>query len=60
MGHYMSESERLARERLHSGSAGYNAINTVDFGHAHLTPSTGAQSKSWEKSSKWSSQSEVS
>lgn len=59
LGRYMTESERLARERLHS-SSGFNSINAVDFGHGQLTPSTGSQSKSWEKSSKWSSQSEVS
>lgn len=59
LGHYMTESERLARDRLHN-SAGHNSINTVDFGHAHLTPSSGGQTRSWEKSSKWASQSEVS
>lgn len=60
----MTESERLARlqaQNIHS-QTGYKAASVVDLGNAHLTqaPSAGGQTKSWEKSSKWSSQTEVS
>lgn len=64
LGHYMSESERLARLQAQNiqGQSGYKAASTVDFGNANLIaePSAGSRTKSWEKSSKWSSQSEVS
>lgn len=53
----MSESERLARERLQNGYQTGFIADPADYGHAQ---SNGAQSKSWEKSSKWSSQNEVS
>lgn len=60
--HYISESDRLARlqaQNIHS-STGYKASSIADLdGQITQFPSSGSQSKSWEKSSKWSSQSEV-
>lgn len=60
----MSESERLARLQAQNiqGRDGYKATQTVDFGNAALVtaPAAGGSAKSWEKSSKWASQSEVS
>lgn len=61
--HYISESERLARLQAQNiqGQHGYKGTSTVDIGNAALVqPASGSRTKSWEKSSKWSSQSEVS
>lgn len=60
---YMSESERLARLQAQNiqSSSGYKASSVTDFDGAQMVPvSTGGRTKSWEKSSKWASQSEVS
>lgn len=60
---YMSESERLARLQAQNiqSSSGYKASSVADFGAVQSVPvSTGGRTKSWEKSSKWASQSEVS
>lgn len=60
---YMSESERLARLQAQNvqSSSGYKASSVADFGGVQSVPvSTGSHTKSWEKSSKWASQSEVS
>jgi len=57
----MSESERLARLQAQNiqGQHGYKASSTADFGNAALIqPSSGSRTKSWEKSSKWASQTE--
>lgn len=61
----MTESERLARLQAQNiqSSSGYKASSTVDFGGnaALVAPAaTGGRTKSWEKSSKWENQSEVS
>lgn len=61
----MTESERLARLQAQNiqSSSGYKASSTVDFGGnaAYVAPATAAgRTKSWEKSSKWENQSEVS
>lgn len=62
--HYMTESERLARLQAQNiqGQHGYKGATTVDLGSANLVaqPTAGSRQKSWEKSSKWSSQTEVS
>lgn len=58
----MSESERLARLQAQNiqSANGYKASSVVDLGGAAVaSPSSGGRTKSWEKSSKWSSQSEV-
>lgn len=63
LGTYMSESERMARIQAQNlqGSAGYRASSALDLGNAHLTNAgAGGQTKSWEKSTKWSSNTEVS
>lgn len=60
---YISESDRLARLQAQNIQSrnGYKASSTVDFGNAHVSPAASSgKTKSWEKSSKWSSQSEVS
>lgn len=62
----MSESERLARLQAQNiqSSSGYKASSVADFGGAKMVAvpvsTGGARTKSWEKSSKWASQSEVS
>lgn len=63
---YMSESERLARLQAQNiqSSSSYKASSATDFGGAQLAAvpvsTGGGHTKSWEKSSKWASQSEVS
>lgn len=60
---YMSESERLARLQSQNiqGQHGYKGTSTAHFGNAALVqPSaSGGRTKSWEKSSKWASQTDV-
>lgn len=76
----MTESERLARERLRNGGSQYHTGLIVNPANADSSHSSGSESgyhtgfianpadyaqssngaKSWEKSSKWASQSEVS
>lgn len=60
----MTESERLARLQAQNiqTSSGYKASSVADFGNSHIVPASSGsgRTKSWEKSSKWGSQSEVS
>lgn len=59
---YRSESERLARLQAQNiqSSSDYKASSVANFGGIQAVPvSTGGHTKSWEKSSKWASESEV-